>query len=333
MILARAPLVLNLLGDTGFVNESLSATINKYFYVVINDTPLINKIVARYSQVETVDHPSKLKNNIIRNALLDFEIESNLEVGLFASLPSKVNLGSSSSFGNALVKGLSFHRQQRIASDDIARRAHLLEQESHNVNLGSHLHYCSAIGGVNHIYLNSDNQIHTETLPIDFISLRELEKNFLIYYLGTPHKIGIQSSNKTSKLDDSNANLLDKLISKEISSQIKKLKDALFSSELNQIGDALSEAWSLEKHLGFSYSSPLVDEFYNNALENQALGGRFVGNEDGGVLLIVAPSTAINKINESFRNLAKENDLQDFNKINFRFVQTGVEIQFHNTDS
>src|SRR3989344_1278075 len=114
MIVIRAPLRISFVGGgtdlPNFYRRSpgrvISTAIDKYVYVVINRTPLIKKVSARYSITEMVNHPTELKNDRIRAALLDLGIHNNIEVGTFSHLPGGTGLGGSSSFSVALLKGL-----------------------------------------------------------------------------------------------------------------------------------------------------------------------------------------------------------------------------------
>ena len=112
MIIARAPLRISFVGGgtdlPDFYQISpgrvISATIDQYVYTVVNQTPLMKKISARYAVTELVNHPSELKNDRIREALLDLNILHGIEVGTFSHLPGGTGLGSSSSFSVGLMK-------------------------------------------------------------------------------------------------------------------------------------------------------------------------------------------------------------------------------------
>ena len=67
MIVVRAPMRISFVGGgtdlAEFYRESpgavISTAIDKFVYVAINRTPLIDKVSARYSISETVDHPAE----------------------------------------------------------------------------------------------------------------------------------------------------------------------------------------------------------------------------------------------------------------------------------
>lgn len=88
MIVSRAPLRISFAGGgTDFPDfyrrypgRVISSAIDKYVFIAINRTPLIDQVSARYSTTETVAHPSQLQHTRIRAALLDLGIERNIEI-------------------------------------------------------------------------------------------------------------------------------------------------------------------------------------------------------------------------------------------------------------
>ena len=131
MIIVRAPLRISFVGGgtdlpdfcREYPGRVISTAINKYVYVVINPIPMINKVIARYSVVEPVDHARELKNNRIREALLDAGIESNMEIATLSHVPVGSGLGSSSSFSVALVKGIAAYQGKRLEKGEVAEAA------------------------------------------------------------------------------------------------------------------------------------------------------------------------------------------------------------------
>src|SRR3989344_470099 len=135
MIIARAPLRISFVGGgtdlpefyRQYPGRVISTAIDKYVYVAVNRTPLIKKVSARWSLSEVVDHPSELKNDRMRAALLGLGIERNIELGVFSHLPGQTGLGSSSSFSVALLKGLLLSQGKKLDNRELAEAACRLE--------------------------------------------------------------------------------------------------------------------------------------------------------------------------------------------------------------
>ena len=73
------------------------------------------------------------------------------------------------------------------------------------------------------------------------------------------------------------------------------MKSALLRGELREFGALLDEAWKQKKRMSPLISNPLIDELYELAMRNGALGGKVTGAGGGGYILFYCdfpPSTA-----------------------------------------
>src|ERR1700676_5508506 len=131
MIIARSPLRISLGGGGtdlpsyyekhgGFL---IAAAIDKYVYITIHET-FIEELIIKYSQMERVGRAEDVKHPIIREALkLTGITETNLEITSMADIPAGTGLGSSGSFGTALLKALHRFRNRSIAPQALAETA------------------------------------------------------------------------------------------------------------------------------------------------------------------------------------------------------------------
>ena len=114
MIIARAPLRIALGGGGtdlpsyyethgGFI---LSAAIDKYVYVYLNRPAADDLIRVKYTRYEEVTTPSQIEHDLVRPALIELGVSSNIEITSMADVPSGTGLGSSGSYLVALLTGL-----------------------------------------------------------------------------------------------------------------------------------------------------------------------------------------------------------------------------------
>jgi D-glycero-alpha-D-manno-heptose-7-phosphate kinase len=61
------------------------------------------------------------------------------------------------------------------------------------------------------------------------------------------------------------------------------------SGNLDQFAALLHAGWELKRSLGFGISYPQIDDWYEAARRNGALGGKLLGAGGGGFLLLMAP--------------------------------------------
>lgn len=301
----------------------LSATINKYVYLVINPTPMIPSVSARYSITETVDHPNKLQHSRIRAALNELGIKSHIEIGSFASIQSRTGLGSSSSFSVALMKGLHLFKGKKLSPKEAAEEACRLEIDLLNEPIGKQDQYASAIGGFNVFKFNPDESVNIKPLFVGFEGSSKLEDHLLLFFTGITRSassvLGKQRTNVNKKLKEY----------KEMVKLVPIFEKELLAGNIKGMAKILHKNWVLKKSLSNDISSRVIDKLYESGLKSGAWGGKILGAGGGGCLMLFAPPIKHKVIRAKMLQLAKKNRLKGFKEIPIKFVQNGVEVVFN----
>lgn len=330
MIVVRAPLRLSFVGGgtdlpdfyrlhTGRV---ISATIDKYVYLVINRTPLIDKVSARYSLSETVDHPDLLQHSRIRAALLDMGIHKNIEIGSFASLPAKTGLGSSSSFSVALIRGLHAFQGNKIDNREAAEQAARLEIELLQEPIGKQDQYAAAFGGFNVFQFSADGSVAVEPVLLDYKTRLGLESHLMLFFTGITRAA-------SSVLTEQKANITGKLETlKAMSASVPEFSARLLKGDFPGMGAMLHKAWLSKKDLASNVSNDTIDALYAAAMDAGAWGGKVAGAGGGGCLMFLAPHERKESIRAAVSKVANEHALREFREIPIQFVQSGTEVLF-----
>jgi len=333
MILVRAPLRISFVGGgtdipafyKRYPGRVISTTIDKYVYLAINHTPLVDAVTARYSQTETAAHPSKLEHARIRALLLDMGIKKNIEIGSFASLPAKTGLGSSSSFSVALVKGLHAFLGKRLDAAAAAEGASRLEIELLNEPIGKQDQYAAAFGGLNFIQFNTDGSVAVEPLLLDFRKRDAFDTSLLLFYTGL-------TRNASDVLTDQVARIDDKFeIYKELSESALVFREYLLEGELKKIGSMLHDGWKKKKKLSTKVSNGTINNLYDAGKGAGAWGGKVLGAGGGGCVLFMAPQESHAAIRAALHREAKKAKLTDFREVPFSFTHAGTDILFNNS--
>ena len=76
------------------------------------------------------------------------------------------------------------------------------------------------------------------------------------------------------------------------------LKQTLLLGHLNELGDLLHEVWVQKKRFSKKISDPRIDELYEIARKNGALGGKLLGAGGGGYLLFFCEFDKWHKVAE-----------------------------------
>jgi D-glycero-alpha-D-manno-heptose-7-phosphate kinase len=310
---------------TRYPGRVLSTAIDKYVYVVVNRTPLIEKISARYSISETVNHPSELQHTRIKAALLDVGITSGLELASFASLPAKTGLGSSSAFSVALVRALGVYQGKKMNKREVAEAASRLEIELLGEPIGKQDQYAAAFGGINTLQFNADHSVDVKPILIGYKTRLGLEDRMLVFFTGLTRDaasvLGEQRSNVDKKFETLKA----------MSDSVPKAEALLTAGDFEGLGKMLHEGWLMKKTLASNVSNRSIDTLYDTGMAAGAWGGKVLGAGSGGCVMFLAPTEKKAAIREAVARQAKAAGLSEFKEIPIHFVQSGVEV-LHNSD-
>lgn len=258
----------------------LSTSINKYCYISIHPYFNENQTLLKYSENELVDSPDQIKHRIFRQVLTDMGVHG-VEISSTADIPGGTGLGSSSTFTVGLLNTLNCYNGKFVSKDKLAKLACEVEIEKLGNPIGKQDQYGAALGGLNFIKFNQDGSVSHEPILMKGKTYKELQKNLLMFYTGTTRSantiLAEQTKNITS--EDKAKNLL------KMCGLAKDMKVALENNDISSFGRILDEGWQLKKELASGIANPAIDEAYEIAMKNGALGGKLLGAGGGGFLL------------------------------------------------
>ena len=258
----------------------LSTSINKYCYISIHPYFNENQTLLKYSENELVDEISQIKHKIFRQVLGDMNVHG-VEITSTADIPGGTGLGSSSTFTVGLLNTLNCYNGKFVSKNKLAALACEVEIEKLGNPIGKQDQYGAALGGLNFIKFNQDGSVSHEPIMMEGKTYKKLQKNLLMFYTGTTRSantiLAEQTKNKTS--EDKAKNLL------KMCGLAKDMKSALESNDISSFGKILDEGWQLKKELASGIANPAIDEAYEIAMKNGALGGKLLGAGGGGFLL------------------------------------------------
>lgn len=301
----------------------ISTTIDKFVYIAINRTPLIDKVSARYSFSETVAHPSELQHTRIKAALMDAGINKGIEIGSFASLPAKTGLGSSSSFTVALVKGLHAFSGEKIDKRAAAEAACRLEIDVLGEPIGKQDQYAAAFGGFNIFTFNADGSVIAEPVFLDYKKWLGLEDHVLLFFTGVTRAAASVLTEQRANIDGKFATL------REMSDSVPEFSAKLLAGDYEGMGKMLHQGWLGKKTLASGVTNEVIDELYEAGMSAGAWGGKVVGAGGGGCLMFLVSADKKQVVKNAMRAAAKEKDLMDFKEIPVKFTQAGAEVLFN----
>jgi len=207
------------------------------------------------------------------------------ELYLHSDFPMNSGLGGSAVVSAAILGCFNQFRNDKWDQYDISEIAYQAERLHLGVAGGWQDQYATVFGGFNFMEFNNDqNLIHPIRVPKDV--LLELEESLVLCYTGTTHDSGnIHDDQKQqTKLND---------IKERIQANVDltyKMRNHLLRGRLNELGLCLDTAWKLKRSFSNKISNPWLDNIYDGALANGAIGGKLLGAGGGGYFLFYVPA-------------------------------------------
>jgi len=302
MLIVRSPVRISFAGGgtdlpsyyERFGGAVVSAAINKHFYTVLEkrDDGKIQIISADLRTIETWKDISQMD---VRGSGLEIplavlkEFGRNVSVNLFlaSEIPPGTGLGSSASVCVNLTKMLATYCHTTLSKYELAERAFHVARNVLGRPVGKQDEYASAFGGLNFISFHKDGGTHVEPLKLEPELVRELQSSLILFFTGASHHswtILKEQEESTSKPTGGTVEYLH-----EIRKLAEPMKAALLAGELSEFGLLLHEGWEIKKRLSSKISNVHINEMYESALRNGALGGKITGAGGGGFLLLYCP--------------------------------------------
>jgi D-glycero-alpha-D-manno-heptose-7-phosphate kinase len=292
LIITRSPLRISLGGGGtdlpsyyrkhgGFV---LSAAINRYVYITINEA-FRPRIILKYSKLEDVERWEDIQHPIIREALkMTGVMGPYLEIVSLSDIPAGTGLGSSGSFTTALLRALHTMKRSFVPPQDLAEQACHIEIDLLGEPVGKQDQYISAFGGITCFEFLTDDRVIAEPLKIPAESLANLEDGLLLFFTGASRSAAQVLRDQDMRTRENSTEMLDNLhFTKQLGYESKA---ALLGGDLRKFADLMHVHWEHKKKRSPGMSSGFIDEMYELARANGALGGKLIGAGGGGFLML-----------------------------------------------
>ncbi len=291
MIITRSPLRITLGGGGtdlpsyyqeygGFL---VAGAIDAYVYVSIHRT-FSSDILLRYSQLERVENAGDIRHPLIRAAFQYLNVEQKqLEITTMADIPAGTGLGSSGSFGTALLKALHRFRRETISQHNLAEMASHLEINVLKEPVGKQDQYVAAFGGINCYEFHSDHRVTVRPLRIAEPVVERLQLHTLLFCTGIVRSAGDILQEQHQRTQERDSAMIEHL--HFIKEQGYRSRDALEKGDLDEFGRLMHEHWMAKKKRSSRMSNSQVDGWYEKARQNGAVGGKLIGAGGGGFLM------------------------------------------------
>jgi D-glycero-alpha-D-manno-heptose-7-phosphate kinase len=299
MIITRSPLRITLGGGgtdlpsyyekhTGFL---IAAAIDKYVYITLHET-FQEEFIIKYSQMERVHSVSEIAHPIVRESFRAVGIEGtgHFEVASMADIPAGTGLGSSGSFTTALLKALHTYKRNLVHPAELAEQACEIEINRLGEPIGKQDQYIAAYGGITCFQYCPGGKVGAWPLKLSVETRHDLEENLLLFFTGYSRSAStlLKDQNDRSKsMDPAMINNLHFV--KELASLSQS---ALEAGDLKEFARLLDVHWQNKKRRSSNMSNQVINNWYDSAMANGAIGGKLIGAGGGGFLMFYTEDRA-----------------------------------------
>jgi D-glycero-alpha-D-manno-heptose-7-phosphate kinase len=296
VLIARAPVRISLGGGgtdlpayyARYGGAVVSTTIDKYFYVLVSHSS------GNYIQVSSADYQTFFSHTIGEAPLWGgdlrlpkviihhFGIRTGLSVFLASQVPPGTGLGSSSTVAVALIKAMAVLSGQNLTRAQVAELACEIEIERLGMPIGKQDQYAAAFGGFNYLEF-CPQAVSVERLMLPDEAGVQLERRLLLFFTGRWHNsadiLGEQRRNSEQK-DGEAIEALHQIKEKAI-----RMRHHLLQGNIDAVGSLLHDSWVAKRKLARGITDPVIDRWYELAIDAGASGGKLTGAGGGGFLL------------------------------------------------
>ncbi|MBN2310509.1 MAG: GHMP kinase [Candidatus Hydrogenedentes bacterium] len=274
---------------------TLSTTIDKYAYVscrprqdeIIEVRSLDYDIVAKYRTDDTfvMDGELDLAKAVIAR-LRHRRSKKGFDLFMHSDAPPGSGLGSSSTMVVALVSLFKDYFKRPLTSYEIAEAAYEIERIELGLKGGMQDQYAATFGGFNFIEFHPDKVI-VNPLRLEPETVYELHYSLVFCYTGRTRQSAGIIDDQVKHIEHGEKDAVAS--THELKDLCIQMKNALLQNRLTRFGELLHESWQAKKRIAARITNPDIDEMYEEARKQGAVGGKLLGAGGGGYLLLFAP--------------------------------------------
>ena len=136
--------------------------------------------------------------------------------------------------------------------------------------------------------------------------------NLLMFYLG-----GTRSASKVLEGYNSSSSTENKL---SLSKLAERLKYDLSKGNISSMGRILGEGWKIKRSISKGITNPEIDDIYDRAVDNGAVGGKLLGAGGNGFMLFYVEEDSQDAVRKA---------LSGYRELRFTFDDDGSKMIYN----
>jgi D-glycero-alpha-D-manno-heptose-7-phosphate kinase len=299
----------------------LSSTIDKYAYctLVTRDDNAVSvksmdyNVAAKFNVNGELRYDGKL--DLVKATINRLDVKTGFDLFLHSDSPPGTGLGTSSALVVAIVSAFKQWLKLPLTPYDIAELAYHIERDEAGIKGGRQDQYASTFGGFNFIEFLGKTTI-VNPLRISRDTLNELEYRLILCYTGGSRLSAGILDDQIGAYIARDEEVIQAL--QETKDLAFRMKNALLLGKLGEFGILLHQAWSCKKKFSGKITHAHIDELYELARQNGAIGGKLLGAGGGGYLLFLCEFDKWHRVAESLERAGGR-------MVNFTFDHLGMQ--------
>ncbi len=245
------------------------------------------------------------KNDLVKATLSKIagtKLSGGAELFLHTDAPPGSGLGSSSAVVVSLIGALNNWLDKFMGEYEVAELAYEIERNELGIKGGYQDQFASVFGGFNYIEFLKDGKVIVNPLRIGQDNIKELECHLLLCYTGgTRLSANIIERQVEDFKEGRNVEVLH-----EQKKMALDMKNCLLKGDFDDFGKMLDTAWQTKKMMASGITNQRIDDLYEMARSNGAVGGKILGAGGGGYLLLYCNYMTKHEVEKAMRSMGAE---------------------------
>ncbi len=307
IVRARVPLRLGLAGGgtdlspycDEFGGAVLNLTIDRYAYATIEPSTdgLVHFVAPDLNLTETfaADLVAIQSSTLLLHAGVTTRMLKEfgggtvpaIRVTSFVDAPPGSGLGSSSALVVALVEAFRALLGAPLGPYDVAHLAFEIERIDLAQAGGRQDQYAATFGGVNFIEFLADDRVIVNPLRMPPSVLNELEISLITCFSGVTRRSAEIIAEQQRRMEAGVHAAIEGM--HQLKRDAVEMKQALLRGEIRRMASLLNNSWEAKKLTASGISTDTIEQLYQRAFSEGAIGGKVSGAGGGGFLMFIVP--------------------------------------------
>ena len=282
-----------ILNATVSLFATASITLHDSPNIVLDSRDLGERVELPVARELPIDGTLDLLKGVYNRVVRDFGLEPRgFTLTTEVDAPKGSGMGTSSTVTVAVLGAFAQWLNLPLGEYDVARLAYDIERVDLGMSGGRQDQYAATFGGFNYMEFYAEEKVIVNPLRVRRSYQKELEHNLLLYYTGTTRlsaKIIDQQVAAFAKTSPEATESDSIAAAHALKEQAVRMKEALLTGRLDEIGPLLDFGWQAKKRLAAGVTNAVIDEVYAAALGAGATGGKISGAGGGGFMTLYCP--------------------------------------------